>query len=219
MARPYLFDQYPVDLEPSDEEPEHQSGTSAAQSGGFQADEPEQQSESSSDESARWFNGAELRSESLPKRRRPCSTSAGSVLSISAAGDIKVGQQIRALVARQCMLLKIHRDDPRSNANIAFDYLQLVRLRHKYVQRKQLNWEAPLSEEDIKNIWNEDLHQLFLDERPSALVRGRKLHSIFRVWLRERFGNVNAIRDILRFTCSWATWEEIELTQNLMTAV
>ena len=219
-ARGGVWCQYPVDLEPSDEEPEHQSETSAAQSGGFQADEPEQQSESSSDESARWFNGAELRSESLPKRRRPCSTSAGSVLSISAAGDIKVGQQIRALVARQCMLLKIHRDDPRSNANIAFDYLQLVRLRHKYVQRKQLNWEAPLSEEDIKNIWQEDLHQLFHDERPKNWTKTRsQLHSIFRVWLRESFGNVKAIRDILRHTCSWATWEEIELTQNLMTAV
>jgi hypothetical protein len=219
-ARGGVWCQYPVDLEPSDEEPEHQSETSAAQSGGFQADEPEQQSESSSDESARWFNGAELRSESLPKRRRPCSTSAGSVLSISAAGDIKVGQQIRALVARQCMLLKIHRDDPRSNANIAFDYLQLVRLRHKYVQRKQLNWEAPLSEEDIKNIWKEDIHQLFHDERPKNWTKTRpQLHSIFRVWLRESFGNVTAIRDILRHTCSWATWEEIELTQNLMTAV
>jgi hypothetical protein len=142
------------------------------------------------------------------------------VLSISAAGDIKVGQQIRALVARQCMLLKIHRDDPRSNANIAFDYLQLVRLRHKYVQRKQLNWEAPLSEEDIKNIWKEDIHQLFHDERPKNWTKTRsQLHSIFRVWLRESFGNVKAIRDILRHTCSWATWEEIELTQNLMTAV
>ena len=209
-ARGGVWCQYPVDLEPSDEEPEHQSETSAAQSGGFQADEPEQQSESSSDESA----------EPLPKRRRPCSTSAESVLPPSAAGDIKVGQQIRALVARQCMLLKIHRDDPRSNANIAFDYLQLVRLRHKHVQRKQLNWEAPLSEEDIKNIWKEDLHQLFLDERPKNWTKTRsQLHSIFRVWLRESFGNVKAIRDILQNTCSWATWEEIELTQNLMTAV
>ena len=142
------------------------------------------------------------------------------MLSISAAGDIKVGQQIRALVARQCMLLKIHRDDPRSNASIAVDYLQLVRLRHKYVQRKQLNWEAPLSEEDIQNIWKEDIHQLFHDERPKNWTKTRsQLHSIFRVWLRNSFGNVKAIRDILRDTCSWATWAEIDLTQNLMTAV
>ena len=53
---------------------------------------------------------------------------------------------------------------------IAIGYLQLVRLRHKYVQRKQLNWEALLSEEDIKNIWKEDLHQLFHDASAPSTV-------------------------------------------------
>jgi hypothetical protein len=231
-ARAGVLCQYRIDLEPSDEEPDHQSETSASQPGGFEADEPEQQSEkemeSSSDESDSWFNGAQ---QPLPKRPRPCSASAGSVPSMTPspttaaqrgperAADIKVEQQIRSLVARQCMLLRIHKDDHRSNADIAFDYSQLVRLRHQYVQRKWLDWEAPLSEEDMKNIWNEDLHQLFHDDRPRNWTKKKsQLHSIFRVWLRESFGDVKAVRDILRNTCCWATWWEIERRQKVMTA-
>ena len=71
-ARAGVLCQYLVDLEPSDEEPDHQSETNASQPGGFEADEPEQQSEkemeSSSDESDSCFNGAQPRSETLPKR-------------------------------------------------------------------------------------------------------------------------------------------------------
>ena len=217
------------------EEPDHQSETSASQPGGFEADEPEQQSEkemeSSSDESDSWFNGAQPRSEPLPKRRRLCSAPARSVPSTTPppttaaqrgperAADIKVEQQIRSLVARQCMLLRIHKDDHRSNADIAFDYSQLVLLRHQYVQRKWLDWEAPLSKQDQINIWRDELYWWFLSERPENCSRTKaQLHSIFRVWLRESFGDVQAIRDILRNPCCWATWREIQFRQNLMTA-
>ena len=220
-ARGGVWCQYPVDLEPSDMRSQSIRARPVLHS--LEVSKLMNQSSRASRRRMSQQGGSMAQSfgqSHCQKRRRLCSTSAGSVLSISAAGDIKVGQQIRALVARQCMLLQIHTDDPRSNANIAFDYLQLVRLRHKYVQRKQLNWEAPLSEEEIKHIWKEDIHQLFHDERPKNWTKTRsQLHSIFRVWLRESFGNVKAIRDILRNTCSWATWEEIELTQNLMTAV
>ena len=234
-ARAGVLCQYRVDLEPSDEEPDHQSETSASQPGGFEADEPEQQSEkemeSSSDESDSWFNGAQPRSEPLPKRPRLCSAPAGSVPSTTPppttaaqrgperAADIKVEQQIKSLVARQCMLLRIHQDDHRSNADIAFDYSQLVRLRHQYVQRKRLDWEAPLSKKDQINIWKEELYWWFLSERPKNWSKTKvQLHSIYRVWLRQSFGNVQAIRDILRNSCCWATWREIEFRQNVMTA-
>ena len=208
--------QYPVNLETSDEEPEQQS---------------EEEMESSSDESDSSFNGAQPRSEALPKRPRFNSAPAVFVSSTTSppttaaqrgperAADIKVEKQIRGLVARQCMLLRIHNDDPRSNADIAFDYSQLLLLRHQYVRRKWLDWEAPLSQQDQKNIWNEDLYWWFLSDRPMDCARSnKKLHSIFRVWLRQSFGHHEAIRDILRNSCCWATWREIEFRQNVMTA-
>ena len=196
--------QYPVNLETSDE---------------------------SSDESDSSFNGAQPRSEPLPKRPRLNSPPVGSVPLTTPppttaaqrgrerADDIKVEKQIRGLVARQCMLLRIHKDDHRSHADIAFDYAQLVLLRHQYVKRNGLDWEAPLSEQDQKDIWDQELHSWFLSERPESCSRTtRQLHSIFRVWLRQSFGEVQAIRDILRNSCCWATWRELQFRQNVMTA-
>ena len=128
-------------------------------------------------------------------------------------------QQIKSKVARQCMLLRIHKDDHRFNADIAYDYAQLVVLRQKYVQRKGLEWEDPLSEQDQKDIWHQELHSWFLSERPENCSRTKgQLHSIFRVWLRQSFGEVQAIRDILRNSCCWATWRELQFRQNVMTA-
>ena len=214
-ARAGVWCQYAVNLEPSDddEEPDHQGESSASES-----------EESSSDES-------DSSSESLPKRPRLNSPPAGSVPLTTPppttaaqrgrerADDIKVEKQIRGLVARQCMLLRIHKDDHRSHADIAFDYAQLVHLRHQYVMRQWLEWEAPLSEQDQIKIWNEELHWWFLSYRPENCRRKKtQLHSIFRVWLRESFGDVQAIRDILRNPCCWATWREIQFRQNLMTA-
>jgi hypothetical protein len=72
-ARAGVWCQYPVDLEPSDEEPDYQGESSASQPGEFEADE------SSSDESDSSFNGAQPRSELLPKRPRLNSPPAGSV--------------------------------------------------------------------------------------------------------------------------------------------
>ena len=221
--------QYNVDLESSDDEPEQESETSASQ--------PEQQCDSSSDESVKASSdesdGSQPSSdESLSKRPRLGSAPAGSVPSTTPppttaaqrgperAADIKVEQQIRSLVARQCMLLRIHKDDHRSNADIAFDYSQLVLLRHQHVQRKWLDWEAPLSKQDQINIWREELYWWFLSERPKNCSNKTKvqLRSIYRVWLRQSFGDVQAIRDILRNSCCWATWREIEFRQNVMTA-
>ena len=217
-ARAGVWCQYPVDLEPSDEEPDHQGESRASQPGEFESEE------SSSDES-------DSSSESLPKRPRLNSPPAGSVPLTTPppttaaqrgrerADDIKVEKQIRGLVARQCMLLRIHKDDHRSHADIAFDYAQLVHLRHQYVKRNWLEWEAPLSKQDQINIWNKDLYWWFLSYRPENCRRkSAQLHSIFRVWLRESFGDVEAIRDILRNPCCWATWHEIQFRQNLMTA-
>ena len=187
--------------------------------------------ESSSDESDSSFNGAQPRSEALPKRPRFNSAPAMFVSSTTSppttaaqrgperAADIKVEQQIRSLVARQCMLLRIHKDDHRSHADIAFDYSQLVLLRHQYVQRKWLDWEAPLSKQDQINIWRDELYWWFLSERPKNWSQAKvQLRSIYRVWLRQSFGDVQAIRDILRNSCCWATWREIEFRQNVMTA-
>jgi len=223
---------YPVNLESSDEE----------------ASEPEQHSEnemasSSDDSSESWFTVPQCGSEPLPKRLRPrmtppstsaaqpgpeqaanilveqkpFSTTTAAQRGAVRAADIKE-QQIKSLVPRQCMLLRIHRDDPRYNADIAYDYLQLVRLRHQYVRRKQLDWEAPLSKEDQKAIWKEELYWWFLSERPEETPKTyAQLRAIFRVWQRFSFGNVQAIRDILRNSCCWATWRHIEFLQNVMT--
>ena len=123
--------------------------------------------------------------------------------------------RIRGLVARQCMELRIHKDDQRSHADIAFDYAQLVLLRDHYVRRKFLDWEEPLSQQDQIGIWNEDLHWWFLSERPDNCKRRKQqLHSIFRVWLRQSFGESQAIRDILRNSCCWATWRELQFRQS-----
>ena len=200
---------YPVDLEPSDEEPDHHSEFSASQPGDFEADE------SSSDEA----DSSDF--ELLPKRRRLDSPPAWSEPTTAAqrgrerADDIKVEKQIRGLVARQCMQLRIHKDDRRSHADIAFDYAQLVLLRDQYVRRKFLDWEEPLSQQDQIGIWNEDLHWWFLSERPENCKRRKQqLHSIFRVWLRQSFGESQAIRDILRNSCCWATWRELQFRQS-----
>jgi hypothetical protein len=267
--------QYPVDLESSDEDPVHQSETSASQPGGFEAYVPQQlcdkEMETSSDESGSWFNGSQPCSEPSSKRPRTGAAPAGSVPSTTSSPTIAaqrgpkraavpattssptnaaqcdpkraednvcwqdgevisptslfigrklmMKQQIKSKVARQCMLLRIHKDDHRFNADIAYDYAQLVLLRQKYVQRKGLDWEDPLSEQDQKNIWMNELSWLFRSERPEDCCRTeRQLHSVFRVWLRASFGNVEAIRDILRKTCSWDTWDEIKSRQNVMTA-
>ena len=96
-------------------------------------------------------------------------------------------QKIKSLVARQCMLLRIHNDDPRSNADIAFDYWQLVELRWKYVRRKGLEWDRPLSRYDMGKIFAADLYDWFMDERPQdppSWQNKQKLHSIFHVWQR-----------------------------------
>ena len=64
-----------------------------------------------------------------------------------------------------------------------------------------------------------ELTWLFRSERPEDCRRtARQLHSVFRVWQRASFGKVEAIRDILKNSCSWATWHEIEFRQNVMTA-
>jgi hypothetical protein len=224
--------QYPVDLESSDEDPVPQSETSASQPGGFEADVPQlrcdKEMETSSDESDSWFNGASPRSEASSKRPRTCAAPGGSVPSTTLSpttaarhqvDDIIVEKQIRGLVARQCMQLRIHKDDRRSHADIAFDYAQLVHLRHQYVKRNWLEWEAPLSKQDQINIWNEDLYWWFQSERPeNCRRRNQQLHSIFRVWLRQSFGEIQAIRDILRNSCCSATWRELQFRQNLMTA-
>jgi len=82
-----------------------------------------------------------------------------------------------------------------------------------------LDWEAPLSKEDQKAIWKEELYRWFMSERPKEWSKtNSQLHSIYRVWLRQSFGDVKAIRDILRNSCCWATWREIEFRQNVMTA-
>ena len=87
------------------------------------------------------------------------------------------------------------------------------------VQRKGLDWEDPLSEQDQKNIWMNELHWWFLSERPENCSRTKvQLRSIYRVWLRQSFGDVQAIRDILRNSCCWATWRELAFRQNVMTA-
>ena len=221
--------QYNVDLESSDDEPEQESETIASH--------PEQQCDSSSDESVKASSdesdGSQPSSdESLSKRPRLGSAPAGSVPSTTPPPTTAAqrGPQpaaasgrlmIRSLVARQCMLLRIHKDDLRSTSDIAYDYAQLVLLRHKYVLRNRLDWDEPLSKQDQIKIWDEELHWLFLDERPTSWSRRttRKLRSIKRVWIRECFGNVRALRAILKNSCSWATWHEIEFRQNVMTAV
>ena len=165
-----------------DEELEHQTATSAAQSGGSEADEPEDLS--SSDESYIWFTDAPPHAEPLPKRATPATRSTGLVPSMTPssppfprptaaaqcgtrrATDTVRNQKIKSLVARQCMLLRIHNDDLRSNADIAFDYGQLVELRWKYVRRKGLEWDRPLSRYDMGKIFAEDLYDWFMDERP-----------------------------------------------------
>ena len=73
---------WPVDLEQDDdEELEHQTATSAAQSGESEADEPEDLS--SSDESDSWFTDAPPDAEPLPKRATPATRSTGSVPSMT----------------------------------------------------------------------------------------------------------------------------------------
>jgi len=117
------------------------------------------------------------------------------------------------------MQLRIHNDDRRSHADISFDYAQLVLLRDQYVRRKFLKWEEPLSKQDQIGIWTEDLRWWFLSARPENCKKTRRqLHSIYRVWLRQCFGEIDAIRDILRNSCCWATWHELQFRQNLMTA-
>jgi hypothetical protein len=220
-ARAGVWCQYPVSLESSDEESDHQGESSAAQPGEFESEE------CSSDES----DSSSEPLPTLPKKPRLNPPPAGSVPLTTPppttaaqrgrerAHDIKVEKQIRGLVARQCMLLRIHKDDRRSHADTAFDYAQLVHLRHQYVERNCLEWEAPLSPEDQKKIWKEELYWLFESCRPENCGRTmRQLHSVFRVWQRESFGCVHAIRDILRNPCCWATWREIQFRQNLMTA-
>ena len=226
----------PADLEQDDdEELEHQTATSAAQSGESEADEPEDLS--SSDESESWFSDAPPDAEPPPKRATPATRSTGSVPSMTPspapfplptaaaqrgtrrATDTVRNQKIKSLVARQCMLLRIHNDDPRSNADIAFDYLQLVELRWENVRRKGLEWDRPLSRYDMGKISIEDLYDWFMDERPQdppSLQNKQKLHSIFHVRQRELVGNKLAIRDILQQPCCWQTWNEIRARQTIM---
>ena len=113
----------------------------------------------------------------------------------------------------------VHNDDLRSDADIAFDYGQLVELRWKYVRRKGLEWDRPLSHCDMKNIFAEDLYGWFMDERPQdppSWHNQQKLHSIFYVWQRDFFGNQRAIRDILQQPCCWQTWNKIQARQTIM---
>ena len=208
-ATPGVLCKYPVDLEASDVEPDHHSEFSASQRGDFEADESSSDEADSSD------------SELLPKRRRLDSPPAWSEPTTAAqrgrqrAEDILVEMRIRGLVARQGMELRTHKDDQRSHADIAFDYAQLVLLRDHYVRRNFLDWEEPWPEHDQKGIWNEDLQWWFRSCRPKNCKRGKqKLHSIFRVWLRECFGETQAIRDILRNSCCWATWRELQSRQS-----
>ena len=226
----------PADLEQDDdEELEHQTATNAEQPGESEADEPEDLS--SSDESDSWFTDAPPDAEPLPKSATPATRSTGHVPSMTPspppfplpttagqqrtrrATDTVPNQKIKSLVARQCMLLRIHNDDPRSNADIAFDYGQLVELRWKYVRRKGLEWDRPLSRYDMGKIFTEDLYDWFMDECPQDHRRSiisKKLHSIFHVWQREFFGNKLAIRDILQQPCCWQTWTEIRARQTIM---
>jgi hypothetical protein len=48
---------------------------------------------------------------------------------------------LSTLVARHLMLMRIHKDDPRSNGDIAYDVLQLVHLRNKFVRKHNL-WRS-----------------------------------------------------------------------------
>jgi hypothetical protein len=133
---------------------------------------------------------------------------------------------LSTMVARQIMLMRIHKDDPRSNGDIAHDVLQLVQLRSNFVRKHNLSWWKPLSYEQFQIIWNEDLWQLFLEELPEqdesvhpAIKKRstkRQLHSIFRVWMRKRFGHVAGLRDTLKHPCSWESYDELKYRQNVM---
>ena len=127
---------------------------------------------------------------------------------------------LSTMVARQLMLMRIHKDDPRSNGGIAYDVLQLVHLRHKFVRKHDLCWWSPLSREQMRTIWNRDLMELF-EEQQAEIGRPwkqqkKRPHSIFRVWLRQCFGHVAGIRDTLKQPCCWQTYEELKYRQNVM---
>ena len=126
---------------------------------------------------------------------------------------------VTTLVARQLMLMRIHQDDPRSNGDIAYDVEQLVRLRDQFVREHNLCWWTPLSPDQMKTIFNDDLKALFAADRDETVQPWKKqkvAHSIFRVWLRERFGHIDGIRATLKEPCCWTTYRELEYRQNEM---
>ena len=71
---------------------------------------------------------------------------------------------LSTLVARHLMLMRIHKDDPRSKGDIAYDVLQLVQLRNKFVRKHNLRWWTPLSSEQMAIIWKQDLMDLFWEQ-------------------------------------------------------
>ena len=71
---------------------------------------------------------------------------------------------LSTLVARHLMLMRIHKDDPRSNGDIAYDVLQLVHLRNQSVRRHDLCWWTPLSPVQMSTIWKHDLMGVFMEQ-------------------------------------------------------
>ena len=135
--------------------------------------------------------------------------------------DDEVDMIIAATVARQLMETRIHKDDPRSDEQVAYDVVQLVWIRESFVRRHGLNWWEPLSPENTRTMWNEDLRALFLEDRGDddsqpPWKRFKFDHNVFRVWLRERFGNVRAIRKILQEPMDWNTFRELQRRENMM---
>ena len=129
---------------------------------------------------------------------------------------------LSTLVAWHLMVMRIHKDDLRSNGDLAYDVLQFAHLR-KNVRKHSLCWWTPLSPEQMSTIWTHDLMELFCEQtgetgRPwkQQKIARRHLHSIFRVWLRQRFGHVRGVRDILQQSCGWRIYEELEYRQNVM---
>ncbi len=113
------------------------------------------------------------------------------------------------LVARQLMLMRIHKDDPRLVGNIARDVAELVRLRHHFVRKHKVCWWTCLSRDQMSTLFNVDLTALYVaeyEEIGRLFKRLKNSHSIFRIWSRDRFGHIKGIRTILQEACSWNTY-------------
>ena len=96
---------------------------------------------------------------------------------------------ISTMAARQLMLMRIHKDDPRSNGDIAGDVLQFVQMRNKSARKHNLSWYTALYQEQVKTIWNLDLKELH--EEPQAesgrACKQQRQHTGFRVSVARAF--------------------------------